>query len=67
MVLPNIYVDNYVALRKGQFYPLTTVEHTRHFYACYRKEGFVPQYVQRFIQIVIEELNYRPETKLTDY
>lgn len=66
MVLPNIYVDNYVAHRKGQFYPLATVQHTRHFYACYRKEGFVPQYVQRFIQIVIEELNYRPETKLTD-
>ena len=66
MVLPNIYIDGFVAHKKGGFFPLTDEEHTRHFYACYRKNAFIPQYVYRFIQIVIDELNYRPETKLLD-
>lgn len=67
MILPNIYIDDYVAHKKGEFFPLTSVEHNRHFYACYRKDAFIPQYMHSFIQIVIDELNHRPETKLIDY
>lgn len=64
MILPNIYIDGFVSHKNGSFFPLITEEHLRHFYACYRKDAFVPQYVYRFIQIVIDELNYRPETRL---
>ena len=64
MILPNIYIDGYVTHKKGSFYPLANENHLRHFYACYRRNSFVPQYVYRFIQIVIDELNYKPETRL---
>lgn len=67
MILPNIYVDGLVAYWKGEFFPLADVEHNRHFYACYRKDTFVPQYMHSFIQIVIDELDNRPEIILTDY
>lgn len=67
MILPNIYIDDYVAHKKGEFFPLASVEHNRHFYACYRKDAFIPQYMHSFIQIVIDELDHRPETKLIDY
>ena len=67
MVLPNIYIDGYVAHKKGEFFPLAGEDHHRHFYACYRKDAFIPQYIYRFIQIVIDELNYLPETRLADY
>ena len=67
MILPNIYLDGYVAHKKGEFFPLANIEHNRHFYACYRKDAFIPQYMHSFIQIVIEELDHRPETKLIDY
>lgn len=66
MVLPNIYIDGFVAHKKGKFFPLTDVTPNRHFYACYRKDAFIPQYIYRFIQIVIDELNYKPETKGTN-
>jgi DNA-binding transcriptional LysR family regulator len=67
MILPNIYIDGFVAHKKGEFFPLAGEDHHRHFYACYRKDAFIPQYIYRFIQIVIDELNYRPETRLADY
>ena len=66
MILPNIYVDSYVAHKKGEFFPLTNVQHNRHFYACNRKNVFVPKYMQSFIQIVIDELDHSPEAKLRD-
>ena len=66
MILPNIYVDSYVAHKKGEFFPLANVQHNRHFYACYRKDAFVPKYMHSFIQIVIDELDHRPEAQLRD-
>jgi DNA-binding transcriptional LysR family regulator len=66
MILPNIYIDGFVTHKKGEFFPLAGEDHHRHFYACYRKDAFIPQYIYRFIQIVIDELNYRPETRLAD-
>lgn len=66
MILPNIYIDDFVAHKQGSFFPLTGEEHNRHFYACYRRDAFIPQYIYRFIQVVIEALNYRPETRLPD-
>lgn len=66
MILPNIYVDEYVALRQGEFFPLAGYEHHRHFYAVYRKDAFVPKYMRDFIRIVIETLQSRPKVELKD-
>lgn len=66
MILPNIYIDDFVARMKGEFFPLVNVGHNRHFYACYRKDAFIPQYMHSFIQIVIDELDRRPEIKLVN-
>lgn len=51
MVLPNIYVDEYVRQKRGEFFPLADHENHRHFYACYRKDEFIPKYTRDFIQI----------------
>ena len=67
MILPNIYIDGYVAHKKGEFFPLANVAHNRHFYACYRKDAFIPQYMHSFIRTVIDEVDHRPEIKLVDY
>ena len=56
MVISNIYVDDYVRTRRGEFFPLADYENHRHFYACYRKEEFVPRYVRDFIQITTRAL-----------
>lgn len=67
MILPNIYIDSCVANKRGEFFPLANYENNRHFYACYRKDAFVPQYMHDFIQIVIEALERRPTVELTDH
>lgn len=59
MILPNIYIDDYVTQKGGAFFPFADYDHKRHFYACYRKDTFVPKYMRDFIQIVIDELDYR--------
>ena len=51
MLLPSIYIDDYCRQRRGSFYPLADYENHRHFYACYRKDEFVPQYARDFIRI----------------
>lgn len=56
MILSNIYVDDYVRQRRGEFFPLKDYENHRHFYACYRKDEFVPRYVRDFIQITSRAL-----------
>ncbi len=66
MILPNIYIDAYVADNHGEFFPLTGVEHNRHFYACYRKDAFMPKYARDFIRIVIKALQNRPPVHLSD-
>lgn len=66
MILPNIYIDDYVAQRRGEFFPLAGYDHHRHFYACYRKDTFVPRYMHDFIQIVIDALEQRPPVELVD-
>ena len=50
---------------KGLIYPCYCTR--SHFYACYRKDAFIPQYIYRFIQIVIDELNYNPATRSIQY
>ena len=57
MLLPNIYVDSYVSQMGGGFYPLKDYRNSRHFYACCRKGGYLPQYTRDFIQIITQELN----------
>lgn len=56
MLLPNIYVDDYVRQLRGEFFPLAEYENHRHFYACYRKDEFIPRYTQDFIQIATRML-----------
>ncbi len=51
MVLSNIYIDDYIRQRRGEFFRLKDYENHRHFYACYRKDEFIPRYVRDFIQI----------------
>lgn len=56
MILANIYVDDYVRQRRGEFFPLDGYENHRHFYACYRKGEFIPRYTRDFIQITAQAL-----------
>ena len=56
MILPSIYIDDYCRQRGGAFFPLKDYENHRHFYACYRKDEFVPRYVRDFIQITTQVL-----------
>ena len=56
MILSNIYADEYVYQRQARFFPLKDFENNRHFYACYRKDEFIPRYVRDFIQITTEAL-----------
>ena len=51
MVLSNIYVDAYVQQMRGEFFPLADYENNRHFYACWKKGAFIPQYTRDFIRI----------------
>lgn len=62
MVLSNIYVDAYVRQMRGEFFPLADYENHRHFYACYKKGAFIPQYTRDFIRIstvMLEKEQYR--------
>lgn len=56
MLLPSIYIDDYCRQRRGEFFPLKDYDNHRHFYACYRKDEFVPRYVRDFIQITTQAL-----------
>ena len=56
MILPNIYADDYVRQKRGQFFPLKDYENHRHFYACYRKDEFIPKYTRDFIRITASVL-----------
>ena len=66
MILPGSYIDDYVTQKGGAFFPLADLEHNRHFYACYRKDAFVPQYVRSFVQIVIAQLNAKADSALPE-
>lgn len=56
MLLPSIYIDDYCRQHRGEFFPLKDYDNHRHFYACYRKDEFVPRYVRDFIQITTRVL-----------
>lgn len=64
MLLPNIYVDEYVRQKQGEFFPLADYENHRHFYACYRKDEFIPRYTRDFIQITTRVLARERELEL---
>ena len=51
-LMPSAYVDHCVAKKQGVFFPLREYDNRRHFYASYRKDVFVPQYMQDFISMV---------------
>lgn len=56
MILSDIYVDDYVRQRRGEFFPLRDYENHRHFYACYRKDEYIPKYTRDFIRITTRVL-----------
>lgn len=64
MILSNIYVDDYVRQKRGEFFPLRDYENHRHFYACYRKDEFVPRYTRDFIAITARVLAKQRERDL---
>lgn len=64
MLLPNIYVDDYVRQHRGEFFPLADYENHRHFYACYRKDEFIPRYTRDFVQITTRVLEKERELEL---
>ncbi len=49
-------MDEYVRQKWGKFFPLADYENHRHFYACYRKDEFIPRYTWDFIQTTIRVL-----------
>lgn len=60
MIMPSVYLDNYVLFKQGEFFPLADYENTRHFYACFRKGDFVPKYSRDFVQMVGAVLETHP-------
>lgn len=58
-----LYVDDYVRQRRGAFFPLANYENHRHFYACYRKDEFIPRYTRDFIRITTGVLSKQQEQK----
>lgn len=57
MLMPNIYMDEFIRRKRGEFYPLKDYENHRHLYACYRKKEFMPKYTRDFIQITTRVLS----------
>lgn len=64
MILSNVYVDEYVRQKRGEFFPLKDYENYRHFYACYRSDEFVPRYTRDFIDITTRALARQREQNL---
>lgn len=60
MVLPSVFLDNYVIFKHGKFFPLPDYENNHHFYACFRKGDFVPRYTRDFIRMVGSVLEAQP-------
>ena len=61
MILSDIYVDDYIRQRRGEFFPLKDYENHRHFYACYRKDEYIPKYTRDFIRITTRALSIQRE------
>ena len=56
MLITDIYMDAYTRQKQGAFFPLADYDNHRHFYACCRKDGFIPRYIQDFIRITTDAL-----------
>ena len=54
MLCPNVFVRSHpdVAVSGVYFYPEELMTEERHFYACYRREKYLPQYTRAFIEMV---------------
>ena len=61
MILSDIYIDDYIRQRRGEFFPLKDYENHRHFYACYRKDEYIPKYTRDFIRIATRALSVQRE------
>ena len=57
MLMSNIYMDEPIRRKRGEFYPLKDYDNHRHLYACYRKDEFMPKYTRDFIQIATRVLS----------
>lgn len=63
MILPNIYIDDYVRQKRGKFFPFKDYENHRHFYACCRKDETIPKYTRDFIEITASVLASQHEPR----
>ena len=52
MIIPSTYIDAYISVMGGEFFPLKEYETQRHFYACTRRGDFVPRYTRELIRMV---------------
>ena len=53
MICPDSYTVRDSANACGYFiYPLLGIENTRHFYACYRRDLYLPRYMREFLEIL---------------
>lgn len=66
MVMPSVFLDNYVSFKKGEFFPLADYENNRHFYACFRKGDFIPKYTRDFVHMVGAVLETHPSPASLD-
>ena len=57
MLMPNIYMDEFIRRKRGEFYPLKDYDNHRHLYACYRKDEYLPKYTRDFIRITTRVLS----------
>lgn len=64
MLMSNIYMDDYIRRRRGEFYPLKDYDNHRHLFACYRKDEFLPKYTRDFIEITSRVLATKNEMVL---
>lgn len=60
MVLPSVYLDEYVVHMQGAYFPFSDYDNHRHFYACTRKGDYIPQYTRELIHMVGKVLEDHP-------
>lgn len=65
MLMSNIYMDEYIRRRRGEFFPLKDFDNNRHLYACYRKDEYLPKYTRDFIEITTRVLTQKYESFFT--
>lgn len=61
ILLPDVYIDDYIQQSGGCFYPLADYDNHRHFYACWRSSEQLPKYARSLIAITTSVLAKSPQ------